>query len=438
MLKKLAILSSIFILTACQPHLDKMTLLREPSKAVVNNYSYDDYRNPDYLAFKSKMQLFASKLSESVIKREFKDNKNLALSPLSIELCLGLAVRGASNNTREELLKAFDIDYQTFNQFYKLFINQMSFEVTDEGKTLAQMLLTNSIWIDNDITLKDSGLDALKDDYYCYSYHVDFNGDNKNTNKAIQEFIKDKTKGLINPQLDLSPMTLFVLMNTLYMKDFWNDYGDDLPYADKENKFTNRDGKVSNKRLLNGEYFLGKTLTTDDYSCFHTETNRGFTLYFVKPNEDKDLKNIFNKDSINYVLDDSHFIIKDDIKRERYYTQTYFPEFKAECDIDLCNILKEDYNIKTLFNPATCDFTNLLDENQECFVSDIKHLAKLDVNKKGIEGAAVTLMAMCGAAAPDEDPYTDVYETFIVDKEFGYILTYNDAVVFSGTVTNID
>ena len=44
-------------------------------------------------------------------------------------------------------------------------------------------------------------------------------------------------------------------------------------------------------------------------------------------------------------------------------------------------------------------------------------------------------MAMCGSAAP---LYKEVYETFVVDKEFGYILTYKDAVLFSGITTNID
>ena len=46
-------------------------------------------------------------------------------------------------------------------------------------------------------------------------------------------------------------------------------------------------------------------------------------------------------------------------------------------------------------------------------------------------------MAYAGAVGPDE--YTDVYETFVVDQEFGFILTnYNGDVIFSGAVTNID
>ena len=70
------------------------------------------------------------------------------------------------------------------------------------------------------------------------------------------------------------------------------------------------------------------------------------------------------------------------------------------------------------------------------FCDEVVHIAKLDVNKSGIEGAAVTYMAYPGDAGPG--PYTLVQDTFVVDKEFGFVLTYGDAVVFSGIVNNID
>ena len=435
MMKKLFALTSVFLLASCHASLNKMTLLRSPEK-LSHRYTYEEVNEVEYLAFKEKMKLVSSKLSESLIKREFQEDKNVAFSPLSIELCLGLAVSASSGQTREELLSIFDMDYETFNKNYKTYFNQLSFERKMDEKILGQMLLTNSIWIDNDITLKDNGLDDLRDNYYCYSYHADFNGDNKNSNKAIQEFIKDKTKGLINPQLDFSPETLFVLLNTLYLKDIWNDLGDDLSYTNEPYKFVNRNGEESKKKLLEGYYHDGRTIYQDDYSCFYTGTSCGVKLYFVKPNEGKDLKNIFNKSSMDYVLNESNMVYQDDVKREIYHTKVIFPEYKAESNLDIRNVLKEDYNVKTLFDINECRFSNLTDIPLYC--SDIKHIAKLEVNKKGIEGAAITAMAMAGASGPVDIPYTDVYETFVVDKEFGFIVTYADGVLFSGTVTNID
>ena len=119
---------------------------------------------------------------------------------------------------------------------------------------------------------------------------------------------------------------------------------------------------------------------------------------------------------------------------ERYHTESIFPEYSADCDIDVSQILKEDFNVRTLFT-GSCDFSSL--SKDPVFCSEIRHIAKLEVDKTGIEGAAVTVMAFEGASAPERE-YTDIYETFVVDKEFGFVLTYSDSILFSGIVTNID
>ena len=430
-------LGSIFSVSACSSNetaLSKLKQLRSP-EGLSHSYNYNETRSEEYLLFKSKFKSLSTRLSESFAKREFEENKNLALSPLSIEMCLGLAIRSGSGKTREELLNIFGIDYENFNKYYSLFYNELSFEKKNSfQQLLAQLFMTNSIWIDNDVALLDSGLDALRDDYYCYSYEVDFDKNNKNTNDAISEFISEKTKGLIKPNLNLPNEVSFVLMNTLYLKDIWNEEGNDLTYAPATYKFKNLDGSYSSKNLLSGQYVLGRTLENDSYSAFKTFTESGFGLYFIKPNQDVDILDVFNSENIEYVVDENNYIVLDNGKFERYHTNCIFPEFIGECDTDLKKMFKEDFNVQTLFD-TSCDFSNLARDSVYC--EEFKQIAKLEVNKKGIEGAAVTYMAMCGASGPDER-YTDVYETFVVDKEFGYVLTYNDAILFSGITTNID
>lgn len=406
--------------------------LRNPD-GLSHQYDYETVNSNEYCAFKEKLKSLAARLSESFAKREYEEGTNITCSPLSIELCLGLAVRSCNGVTRQELLNLFDVDYETFNMFYKTYFNELTVEVKDtEDKIALQILLTNSIWFDNDISLFDSGLDALRDDYYCYSYEVDFGGANASANKAIQDFINDKTKGLINPKLDLPSNTLFVLMNTLYLKDIWNDYGYDLSYASSEHQFTNSNGNKSDKRLLEGYYYDGRVMNQEDYSAFYTSAKFGVDLYFVKPNENKRINDIFTSDVINHVSNKSNYIYRDDEKREEYHTKSVFPEFKADCNLDLIDMFKEDFNVNTLFT-SQCDFSNLT--NQTVYCEEIKHIAKLKVDKTGIEGAAVTFMVEAGAAAPE---YEQVYETFEVDKEFGFILTYKNSILFSGIVTNID
>ena len=449
-LKTVTILSAVFCMSACQGQ-NRSNLSGRPYSEVLKELDVKMLRTPQessreisrallndekYLTFKEKIGVFSHKLSEAFVESEYNTNQNIIISPLSIEMCLGLAVSCASGETRQELLTALDIDYATFSKYYKFFYDDLSRLINNDYKEIeSELTLTNSIWIDNDVELLDSGLDDLKDNYYCHSFAADFGSEhNKETVQAMQHFIEQQTHGLIKPELSFSPNTLFVLMNTLYLKDLWNDWGGDLNTTSKY-AFKNANGNVSDKQLLQGYYLPGRALKTDDYSCFHTETSNYLRIYFVKPNEGKTLKSVFNKETMAYVLDDTNYIYQDDEKLERYYTNCVFPEFKADSEIDLINMFKNNFNVETLFDYDTCDFSNIT--NKEGYIEQFKHIAKLDVNKSGIEGAAVTYMAYAGKAGPDQ--YKDVNETFVVDQEFGLILTnYYGDVIFSGAVTNID
>ena len=407
--------------------------LRNPG-GLSHKFNYDKYYDTDFVSFRNKMKDFSAKLCEIITKREYKSGENHVFSPLSVELCLGLAIRSASGVTRQELLDAIGIDYETFNSNYKLYYDYLYKDVENNmGYETARLIFANSIWVDDEANLKDDCLDALRDDYYCYSYEADFNGNNKASNQAIREFIKQATRGLIDQDLQLSPATIFVLMNIVYLKDIWNEFGGDLSYAPSTHQFKNSDGSISKKQLLMGPEDGGRTMNNDDYSAFHTSTNSGFKIYFIKANEGKNIKDVFNKHTINYVVNYKNYVTQDDEKLERYYTQCYFPEYEANGDFDLAKLFKEELNVTSIFG-GSCDFSNLTDDNVYC--SDFKQVAKLKVNKTGIEGAAVTYMAYAGAVGPDE--YTEIHEKFIVDQEFGYVVASDDNIIFSGIVTNID
>ena len=87
-----------------------------------------------------------------------------------------------------------------------------------------------------------------------------------------------------------------------------------------------------------------------------------------------------------------------------------------------------------MFNPYLSNFSGISDMQNFC--SGVCHVAKLKVNRKGIEGAAVTITPAPSSPAPDG--ITDVYTDFIVNGAFGYIITNPyDTVVFAGVVNGI-
>ena len=97
------------------------------------------------------------------------------------------------------------------------------------------------------------------------------------------------------------------------------------------------------------------------------------------------------------------------------------------------NLLIEN-NVSKIFELSN-DFYPLSD--QEMKVSKIQHTTKLNVNKTGVEGAAVTVVETCGSAGPNEE-YTDIYLDFVVDRPFIYFIegSYSN-LLFSGIVNKL-
>lgn len=405
--------------------------LRSP-EGLDHSYDYREVNEPEYLEFAGKMKTFANRLSEAFANRYYKNN-NIVVSPLSIELALGLTVRITDGETRQELLDAFDVDFETFNKYYKLFYNNISFEVVRENGP--ELSFTNSLWFDDDYDLVDATLDDLVNDYYCYSNEVDFNGNNKKSNQAIKKFILDKTHGIINPDFTCPENTIFALLNTLYLKDVWTDGINEqgLSFASEDYKFTNLDGSVSTQRLCKSFEFKGRQMITDDFSSFFTDS-KSTRIFFIKPADGKRINEIYTKENLELILNSQSYVYKDDELMEKYFTRCIFPSIKVENQLDIKEMLYEDINIKSMFDVEKSDFSPITPYVAYC--DQVNHGAAIEINNMGITGAAYTHENFCGLEGPDG--YTEVHETFVVDKEFAFFVTRGNAVVFSGIVSNID
>ncbi|MDE5592676.1 MAG: hypothetical protein K2I75_01945, partial [Clostridiales bacterium] len=146
---------------------------------------------------------------------------------------------------------------------------------------------------------------------------------------------------------------------------------------------------------------------------------------------------VFLADNIAAVNAITNYGAYDETEGVRYKTRVLFPEYKCKYDDDIKGILQDKFDIDLLFkdhvnySPA-CDFSTLSD--MSCYCAKVQHVTDLTVDRKGIEGAAVTVIGMAGDAAPMET----VEKDFVVDKAFGFIITdWQDITLFSGVVNNI-
>ena len=381
----------------------------------------------DYDDFVAKVNQFSTKTSLMI---GCSDKGNTVVSPLSIFMALGMATECADNNTRDELLNALGLTYDKLigNIKYLCYTCNQILSQDEKSKACNLVKCVNSLWLNPNADTKEKGLEQLTNHYFTDIFKLDGNYD---INKVITSYIKNETNGFLSPELQLSNDAAMVLMNVVYLKEIWEEFGGELSLTEKKYDFHNYDGSSLSTPLLQGFYYDGKAETTDSYRKFYTCTNSGYTLTFIVPNTGHSIEDVFTADVLNqkdsYIYEDEEFV---------YKTRCIFPEFTAGFDGDIKGIISQ-MGVNDFFNPGACDFSHLTDS--EVYCSKIKHVAKLEANRKGIEGAAVTAIEMENAALPIENPKKEIFYDFVVDRNFVFTLKNRDGVtLFAGVVKNVE
>jgi serpin B len=431
-----AIIATAVVFSGCSA--GQKTLLKKADDAATPSYSF--YSQQDYKDIYSSSELFASKFAAKAYE-DYDDNKNFAVSPISVYMALSLTSQCANGQTKDEILSTLNISDELLTNSFSDFYNSLVNEHTDDKDNIISTLkLSNSVWVGNKIEPKQNCLDTLASSYHCSSYMTDFFNKNKSANQAISDFVKEQTKGLINKDFELSEDTVFALINTLYLKDAW-DLNNDLTETSNKYAFTNYDKKTDEINLLQGNYIIGQTYEAEKYSSFYTTTAYGYRLKFILPNDGYTVDDVFTQENIAYVNSITTYNGIDEANKIQYNTRCLFPSFKADYDKKINDILKADFNINTLFDRDKCDLTNFADvpaEYENIYCEKIQHVTDLTVDKKGIEGAAVTVVEASGTTSAPEIIYKNVYNDFVVNKSFGFILTNSrNVTLFSGVVKSI-
>ncbi|MBQ8374743.1 MAG: hypothetical protein IJX98_04090 [Clostridia bacterium] len=404
--------------------------LAEPTEA--QTLAWSDYGAEEFTSFRQKADGFAAAFAEAA-KTE---RGNFTVSPASVFMGLSLAAECAAGQTREELLSVLGVSYEELTNnigtLYRALNREHKTNATVGNNVRGLLKTTNSVWLAEGVSFRRECIDRLASDYYCYSYSADFAGKNANANQAVRDFVKEQTNGLIDRAFDISEETLFTLVNTLYLKDVWNTYGDDIAMTSVAYEFANANGSTKSVKLLQDGYIGGRAYESERFTYFFATTYHGYQIKFMLPKDGYAASEIFTKENLAEMNAVQDFGAVDEENRIKYYTRCLFPEYTASYDENIKSVL-QSLGVETLFD-VRCDLSSLTDDGAYC--GEVRHITNLKVDRKGIEGAAVTVIP--GAGAPGPDDYEEVYEDFVVDRAFAFLITDPyDITLFSGVVNEI-
>lgn len=415
------------IATSCS-NLSVTTLLKKRSDDL--SYNYDDLQSEILTKNLEKLKDFSLRVTESY-NNHFDDGiKNSCVSPFSIFMLLSMLSECSSGESKEEIISALNINEDDLNEFTKILYKTFTKNIFDaNGKASLIERVSNSIWIDESITVNDTCLNNLSNYYYVDTFHTSFSKNNKRANSDFSKYVNDETNGFLNKEFNFSANTVILLSNIIYLKEVWNDFGEELNFHSEEISFKEKNGTIKNTKMLSSLYSLGQVKEDENFKSFYINTAHDLKLYFIKPNE---LNYKLSIDDYSKALNEPYIIIDEELEK-KYLTNIIFPEMNIDGDVSIKNLLIEDFGISEVFNDGDANFKPLT--NTSIYVNDINHVTKLKVDKTGIEGAALTVEDFATESAP---LYKNVYSTFVIDNAFEYFLTDNrNNIIFSGAFNSL-
>lgn len=358
---------------------------------------------------------FTFDFMKTLAKMEDK-NVNMFASPFSLQTALAMTTEGAVGDTKDEMLKALklsDFSQADIADFYKAIIPALQ---NVDKKTV--MEIANSFWAKESIEIKKDYSAILKSNYYAECEKLDFNG--KAAAKAVNAWCSKKTHGMINHVVDeVSEDQMVALINAIYFNGEWSE-----PFRERSNydtEFTNHDGSTKTVTLMRRDDDMDVYLGEEARSLSLPYGNHAYVMTIILPEKGVDVDDVVAK------LDTETW------RKYRYGGRDYevtlsFPKFETEYTAsDLCIKTLKEMGMKKAFT-RSADFTGI--SKTTLFISQVIHKARVKVNEKGTEAAAVSYIGMeLTSAIPRQE-----HIVFKVDRPFIYAISEvsTGTIVFMG------
>jgi serpin B len=338
------------------------------------------------------------------------ENGNFTISPLSISLALAMTYNGAVGETKtamEEALRVNGFIPDEINQSYQTLVKALL-----EADPKVTIEIAQSIWYRLGYNVL-SDFKTINQTYYNAEVNeLDFSrSDAKDViNGWIETNTHDKIKDMIS---SVDPNHVMFLVNAIYFNGEWRSK---FETKDTQKRgFTKEDGTAINVDMMqkkdSANYF-----SNEIFSAVEMPYGRGnFNMVVLLPGEGKKCSDIFNVlTPENWTSWMRSFVMTEDVS-------IWLPKFKDEYEVKLNDVLTA-MGMGITFTPEA-DFSGINGDGG-IYIDYVQHNTFIDVNEKGTEAAAATVVAINELAMP-MNPEFHVDHPFIfaiTEKETGAIL----------------
>jgi serine protease inhibitor len=348
----------------------------------------------------------------SLVQRlETPGQRNLLISPASIEIALGMTYAGATGETAEAMSRALGFDHSSREAALKEIADlQATLETPGPGVTLK---MANAAWVDDSIRLNKNFTNDLAETFKAKLEAVRFN--DPTTISRINDWVSNATEGKISDLLENPPSPPMFLANAVYFHAPW-----DSPFqkqlTQKKPFYPASGGNLMVEMMQQrGRFPYAKGSGYAAVALPYVD-NR-FAMYCFLPDKGADT-------------------LVEELKRSSWsdLSRTFrpiegtviLPKFKLQYGADLSQALSV-LGMGIAFDADRAQFTRMIDGPPRLYIDGVLHKTFLEVDEEGSTAAAVTGIQMRTTAMmrPSEEFHLVFNRPFvaaIVDGKSGTIL----------------
>jgi serpin B len=388
----------------------KVTLLLIGLLVFYSCLNNDDEKTPFNTLTKGKEFVeannkFAFDIFRKISNEENEDN--FMISPVSLSLALGMTYNGAEDETKtafENTLNYTAFDSDEINALNKEIISNLA-----NSSSGSLFEIANSIWIKNSFPVKEDFINTNKNYYNAEVEKLDFS--DANSVNIINNWVSDKTHQKIPEIIDgISNESVMFLINALYFKSDWKytfkeENTIELPFYGENNT-----ENVKTMHLTADLNFYENEVFT---SVKLPYKNDKYSMTVFLPSENKEISNIVdaltNENWLNW--------------NNSYSTEEValaLPKFKFSYKKQLKTPLS-DLGLAVAFSNSA-NFSGI--SNTPLFISFVLQKTFIEVDEKGTESAAVTVVGIETTSTGSSNKIVTLNKPFlftITEKETGSI-----------------
>lgn len=365
----------------------------------------------------------------SLYKELAAEEGSVFFSPLSISSALAMTYAGAREETAEQMKAALhllpepsathkemsallkDLNNRKFKDWVREEKDGKVRPVRKEVKAF-ELLIANALWGQEGYPFKKEFIETNGKYYEAGLNLVDYKNKTEEARGEINKWVEDKTNGKIKnilPEGVLDEMTRLVLSNAIYFKAKWDE--DFYEGATKNDVFTLANGTEIKVPMMHQEESFRFAANEDLKAVELPYSGKEICMVVIVPHDSKkftEFEKNLSREGLEKLLKGMSYGKVD----------LYMPKFKTGFECSVKKVMQK-LGMQDAFVMGKADLTGVADvEGDPLFISEILHKAYIDLNEKGTEAAAATVVVATGGAAPDRKKP----EVIKADRPFVYLI----------------